>query len=864
MEIGSVAVINGSVFSGGRMFLRDRDTIKGDAVSGDTVEKQSSNSVVWGATRSHAQLDIPQTATVPVLFGTKDTTVPVNGICDLQPGSYRDFLAYANATITLHPGNYTFNKFNVEPDVKIIMKVSNTERLNLSVAADLHFSDRTIMSFEKGTAFPYSVKMYSAQTGQLFIGNNCQIYGNIIGPDAEVEINSGTYLNGAVYGKKVVIKPDAVVCKPPLLQDLWHSEWAYTPSFDPAVLDYKAVVTDATTTLTISTIVPNGTIVTVNGQIPANPVNLTGTTSDIPILLNNPDQCGTTAYNLKVTKSNTFQIFVNDNSPCIAGREDGNSWATAYKDLQLAIDRALSEGKEIWLAEGTYKPTQRTVSTDSRSATFLVYSGIEIKGGFLATETVDEPKGSPYNTILTGDINGNDNSITSWPPTGSNLNYISDNVYHVITITGNNKSTAVHLTGFIVEHGVANSTGVNSNGGGIYIKNCNPTLEQIGVRKNIASSSGAGIYVNSNIKYIVNCLVKDNYSYTGKGAGLYIAENSKVAIDASIFDGNTTKDTSSLQGGSALYFNSAQIDIVNSIFTRNNSSSINGTVFNNTGTLKITNCTFAYNVATQGISGIMNSIGSTAAIVNTILWNSNNQNELAGSGFTVSYSCITKGYAGTGNILTDPLFSNSGNPEGIDGKYGNNDDGLQLSSSSFCIDRGTNDNATLTDILMVTRPGGANIDIGAYEYLDVNKCNKIFFGQVKSGSFLPTNDLEKLKDIIHSKELYYFSRSNCHRVLRAYVEKNEYTSDNGEITIFVQPTNVDGSTAASEIAIKLFQIGEENGLLVFQTLTPDYKGKRLLFTGDIGWHGFDNPWAYVIYLTDANTINFRVPHNQFR
>jgi hypothetical protein len=278
MEIGSVAVIYGSVFSCGRMFLRDRDTIKGDAVSGDTVEKQSSNSVVWGATRSHAQLDIPQTATVPVLFGTKDTSISDSGFCDLSPGAYRDFHAFSNATITLHPGNYTFNKFNVEPDVKIIIKVSNTERLNLSVAADLHFSDRTIMSFEKGTAFPYSVKMYSAQTGQLFIGNNCQIYGNIIGPDAEVEINSGTYLNGAVYGKKVVIRPDAVVCKPPLLQDLWHSEWAYTPSFDPAVLDYKAVVTDATTTLTISTIVPNGTIVTINGQSPANLVNLTGTT----------------------------------------------------------------------------------------------------------------------------------------------------------------------------------------------------------------------------------------------------------------------------------------------------------------------------------------------------------------------------------------------------------------------------------------------------------------------------------------------------------------------------------------------------------------------------------------------------------
>jgi hypothetical protein len=141
--------------------------------------------------------------------------------------------------------------------------------------------------------------------------------------------------------------------------------------------------------------------------------------------------------------------------------------------LQQAINRALGEGKEIWLAEGTYKPTQRTESTDPRSATFLIYSGIEIKGGFLGNEVEDKPVGSIYNTILTGDIAGND-GIT-WPVDTSMK--LSDNVYHVMTIIGSSNASAIHLNGFVVEHGIADGTGNNANGAGIYIKNGYPTME---------------------------------------------------------------------------------------------------------------------------------------------------------------------------------------------------------------------------------------------------------------------------------------------------------------------------------------------------------------------------------------------------
>ncbi|MDX1421056.1 MAG: hypothetical protein R3181_13910, partial [Rubricoccaceae bacterium] len=56
---------------------------------------------------------------------------------------------------------------------------------------------------------------------------------------------------------------------------------------------------------------------------------------------------------------------------------DGASWATAFDDLQDALAVA-APGDEVWVAEGTYKPTD----TGDRTATFALASGVALYGGF--------------------------------------------------------------------------------------------------------------------------------------------------------------------------------------------------------------------------------------------------------------------------------------------------------------------------------------------------------------------------------------------------------------------------------------------------------------------------------------------------
>lgn len=857
IEAGCDAVVKGSLFSGGNMFLRERAHIYSDVAAIKEIREQN-GIIVKGSKRSNAQLQIPAIKAVTVTPGTTDTIIANNSICTLYPGNYRDVQVFSRSVITLMPGNYVFNQFRTEPHVTIVLKASNNERINIKSAGEIRFADSTVMIFEADTSFPYSVNIETAQTGQMFIGNDCQIYGSITAPNAEVHVFSRTHLYGSIFGKKVVIERGSSVCKPPVLLDVWHSEWAYSPPFSSSILDYTAVVPDITSTLVIKPVASSGSTISINGSS-SDTISLWGSETDVAIKVNNPDQCNTTTYNVNVKKSANCQIFVNDNSPCFDGYEDGLSWSTAFKDLQKALDNA-SSGKEIWVAEGIYKPNKRIDDSNPRTATFLIKAGIEIKGGFIGTETEDDPQGSPYNTILSGDISGNDDSISTWPPSITDEKYLNDNVYHVVTTDGNTKS--IRIKGLMIQQGVANGVGDNRFGAGVFNKQSYPTFELCGIQYNLADSSGAGIYGEKGIKSIVNCLFKNNVSLKGSGGGLFLNANDSVKIDASVFDGNITNDTSSELGGGALFISGTIVDVVNSVFTRNNANGKGGAIFNNESNLKLTNCTFYNNSALKGFGGINSQI-SKDTIINTILWNNNG--EMSDTTANITYSCVNGGFRGIGNFSSYPAFVNASKPEGNDGIYGTIDDGLMLAATSPCLNIALVSKSPLTDILGIFRPTGTGAEIGAYEYVDPIRHNKISFGRLSEGVFHECNDFDRILQMVHHKEIYQYSKSRYHRVVRGYVEKNDYTNRKNTITAYITPIDSIGNSLAKEIEIKLIKTGEENGMLVFQSMSPGYEGKKIIFTGDPLWHGYANPWAYVVYAsTKKPGISYRVPRDQFK
>lgn len=213
-------------------------------------------------------------------------------------------------------------------------------------------------------------------------------------------------------------------------------------------------------------------------------------------------------------------IYVNQNAE---GENNGTSWENAYIDLDFAIHN--SNKGEIWLARGTYIPStdlEGNVPTNEYAKTFKLKKGIEIYGGFLGNELKREQRDWENNlTVLSGDVG----------VTGD----LSDNAYHVVSSEYTKDLDGAILDGLTIKDGYA------------YFQ-----------------ESGAGIYVQYapvGTFIIRNCIIENNYSFR-EGGGMYIF-NSKPIIENNIFRNNQ-----SFRGGAIyLYYSSATIK--NNMFINN-------------------------------------------------------------------------------------------------------------------------------------------------------------------------------------------------------------------------------------------------------------------------------------------------------
>lgn len=135
----------------------------------------------------------------------------------------------------------------------------------------------------------------------------------------------------------------------------------------------------------------------------------------------------------------------------VSGIGNGTSWEDTMS-LQNALSIA-QEGDEIWVAEGTYTPTDTT----DRSISFQLKNGVAIYGGFIGINetSIDQRDWQNNLTILSGNINQIDSE--------------NDNSYHVFyhPETLLLDETAV-LNGFIIADGYAGSTGNITKGAGMF------------------------------------------------------------------------------------------------------------------------------------------------------------------------------------------------------------------------------------------------------------------------------------------------------------------------------------------------------------------------------------------------------------
>lgn len=207
----------------------------------------------------------------------------------------------------------------------------------------------------------------------------------------------------------------------------------------------------------------------------------------------------TTSYDLKVRVPDRSIIYVDKDA---AGRQTGESWDNAYNDLASALQAAGCDTSlsEIWVSAGTYLPT----STDDRSASFELQSGLTIYGGFAGgTEvTVAERDIGLNPTILSGDI--------------GQPNMASDNSYHIVT-ADQVDSTAI-LDGFIITGGYAD--GPVPSGAGILHYSGSAEVDNCTVVNNYSQSVGAGLSHLAGTLTVRNTSFSNNTTSTGNGVAI--------------------------------------------------------------------------------------------------------------------------------------------------------------------------------------------------------------------------------------------------------------------------------------------------------------------------------------------------------
>ncbi len=383
-----------------------------------------------------------------------------------------------------------------------------------------------------------------------------------------------------------------------------------------------------------------------------------------------------------------------------AGANNGTSWANAYTSLQTALDTAAGGGYEIWVAAGTYRPF-RSFPVTNPADTFQLHNGVALYGGFAGAETQRSQRNWQTNvTTLSG----------YWFILG-NPHY----AYHVVTGSGTN--AAAVLDGFTVSGGKANGDLWDAYGGGMINVGGSPTVSNVIFNGNSALLNGGGM---------VNALTSNstltNVTFTGnsatRGGGIFIGQSNPALANLTFIGNSATSD------GGGMYNFADSPAITNVTFSGNWAVNYGGAMYNgSSGNPIVSNVTLSGNSANNGGGGVYND-SSNPSIVNSILWGnsapSGAQISGAGSNPTITYSDIQGGYAGTGNINSDPKFIRNPSP-GSDGTWGTADDDygdLHLQPGSPAIDAGSN--AAVPGGITTDRDGnprimGKAVDMGAYE-----------------------------------------------------------------------------------------------------------------------------------------------------
>ena len=391
------------------------------------------------------------------------------------------------------------------------------------------------------------------------------------------------------------------------------------------------------------------------------------------------------------------KIFVNQSNQFVI-KDDvdlnsyiGRSFFTPFYHLDDALEyvrkareKTIDDEFEIFVAQGTYKPTIRRLNpaevnpsvenppADQRQNSFIVPAGVKIYGGFSGEENYGYglAKDGSDSAIIPGKLEADNKTVVD----------IEDNSSPLIAkrkttdFNQNGISEPWELTNQTILSGQVNASETAKNAYHVLFSNATEygsgtvTLDGLTVMDGETASTlspmgddnevgrGGGLY-SSGVDYILNrCRFLNNKGIRGNAA--YV-RNATATVIGSIFAGNSTVETSEAVGrisGGALCLaaddgETAALKAVNTLWTNNETTGNGGAIgyaVNGSGSTSVNlmNNTIVRNKALN--NGAIYAQGGT--VTNTLVWGNEGEGDNM-SGVTATYSAAEDLDATNGNNI---------------------------------------------------------------------------------------------------------------------------------------------------------------------------------------------------------------------
>jgi PKD repeat protein len=362
-----------------------------------------------------------------------------------------------------------------------------------------------------------------------------------------------------------------------------------------------------------------------------------------------------------------------------------DSWEWDF-DGDGVFDSTQENPYHIYTEPGEYDVTLK-IEVDGEFAEITVVGYITATDGSSVSGTLSGawlPEFNPY--VITGDIDvavGNQLSIQP----GVEIQFDADVQLNVngllVADASSTRSDPIVFTS-------------DSSWGGIRFFN---TLEDnLLANCEISNATISAILVEGDSRVdVIGCKIYDNNT-TSLAAAIEVVGSDNVLVSQNIIANNTSTSNSG-----AITCTASIIEISNNIVV-NNTGQWGAFSFKNDSNSTLTNNTIANNLSSNTTPYLMFLLNSVPVISNSIIID-NGEVYFPQSTPDITYSCVTGGFTGEGNIDEDPLFVAATEGDGTD--Y----DGLLadwiLQTGSLCIDAG-NPDAIYNDV------DGSRNDMGAY------------------------------------------------------------------------------------------------------------------------------------------------------